>query len=98
MKANNETIFGNSDLQIALLKARATRLLLHAAGAGDDYFQIPVSLGPDERADSIRDWIKSFAFDALDEALAEAEAARRRVERQLQIFPRPANGLSARRM
>jgi hypothetical protein len=65
------------DLEIALSKARAARILLRADA---DYLQIPVSLKPGESEQEIRSWIESFAFDALDAALDEAEAARRKIQ------------------
>jgi hypothetical protein len=67
---------GPRDLEIALSKARAARILL---GANADYLQIPVSLNPGESEEEIRGWIQSFAFEALDAALQEAEAAREKI-------------------
>lgn len=61
-----------NDVVIALSKARAASILLRAT---DDYLQIPVYLRAGEDEKTIRDWIKSIAEDALDDALAEAEAA-----------------------
>jgi len=67
---------GFSPLEIALSKARSARILLEVCAAGGDYLQIPVVLKPGEKVEDIRGWIQSFAFDALDTALEEAEAAR----------------------
>ena len=67
---------GPSDLEIALSKARAARILL---AADVDYLQIPVSLNPRESEEEIHAWIHGFAFEALDAALKEADAARQRV-------------------
>jgi DNA-binding PucR family transcriptional regulator len=64
------------DLEFALSKARAARILVQADA---DYLQIPVFLKPGEEKD-IRAWIQSFAEDALDEALEEAEEARQRIQ------------------
>jgi hypothetical protein len=63
------------DLEIALSKARAARILLQADA---DYLQLPVCLKPGDEA-AVRGWIRGFAFDALDAALDEAEAARQQV-------------------
>lgn len=67
-------------LEIALSRARAARILLEAAEVGGDYLQIPVRLKPGETAEELRGWIRGFAFDVLDAALAEAEVARREVQ------------------
>jgi hypothetical protein len=64
-------------LEIALSKARAASILLKADA---DYLQIPVSLKPEESEQDIREWIAGFAHDALDDALEEAEAARRKIQ------------------
>ena len=66
---------GPSDLEIALSKARAARVLLRADA---DYLQIPIRLKPGESEEEIREWIQGFAFDALDAALEEADAARQK--------------------
>jgi hypothetical protein len=67
---------GRHEITIALSKARAARILLRADA---DYLQIPVVLKPDESEQLVREWIESFAFDALDAALEEAEAARQKL-------------------
>lgn len=58
------------DLSIALSKARAARILLRC---DDDFLQIPIILKPGEKEEDVREWIQIFAFNALDEALEEAE-------------------------
>lgn len=68
---------GPGDLEIALSKARAVRILLRADA---DYLQLPISLAPGESEEEIRGWIQNFAFDALDAALEEAEAARHKLQ------------------
>jgi hypothetical protein len=60
-------------LELALLRARAARLLLTADA---DSLELPI-LEPGEDEKNIRDWIQDFAFTALDAALADANAARR---------------------
>jgi hypothetical protein len=67
---------GVPDLEIALSKARAASVLLKSDA---DYLDIPVRLERDTE-EVIRGWIRGFAFDALDAALEEAEAARRAVQ------------------
>jgi hypothetical protein len=77
MSTSSLSCTGAPDLEIALSKARAARILLRA---GADYLQLPVPLKPGESEQEIRSWIESFAFDALDAALDEAEAARRKIQ------------------
>jgi hypothetical protein len=71
---------GVPELEVALSKARAARILLEAGEPGGDYLQIPVPLKPGETAEELRGWIRGFAFDALDAALEEAEAVRQKVQ------------------
>jgi len=67
---------GQFDLEIAISKARAAGILLRADA---DYLQIPVYLNRGETEQDIRAWIKGFSFEALDAALEEAKAARRKL-------------------
>ena len=75
-----------SDLEIALSKARAASALLKADG---DYLDIPVAL-PRDTEETIRAWIQDFAFEALDAALEEAEAARQKIPGMRTAWPRPS--------
>ncbi len=67
---------GQFGLELAIDKARAAAILLRADA---DYLQIPVRLNNREDEKGVRGWIESFAFDALDAALEEAEAERRKI-------------------
>ena len=65
-------------VMIALSKARAAATLLDVCRHGDDYLQIPTTSVTPEAEEEIREWIQSFADDALIAALDEAEAAFRK--------------------
>jgi len=78
---------GQFDLEIALSKARAASILLAAI---PEYLQIPAGDITDEQAEGVYGWIQNFAHDALDAALEEAEAARRKlIPRELDFAAGP---------
>ena len=80
------------DLSIALCKARAARILLRC---DDDFLEIPIFLKPGEKEEDVREWIRIFAFDALDAALEEAEGAYQKLQGAA-IVPPPARQPRAR--
>jgi hypothetical protein len=65
-----------TNLEVALAQAWAARILL---GADADYLHMPISLPPDQQEDTVRGFCRSFAFAALDEALQDIEAARKKI-------------------
>ncbi len=64
------------DVMCALSKARAARCLAEAVADDDLAPRFPTRY-QDDRGEML-EWMRSFAFDALDEALDEAEAAFRK--------------------
>ena len=66
------------DVLIALSKARAAATLLDICAYGSDYLQMPKTAITPEAERDIREWIRTFADEALTSALDEAEAAFRK--------------------
>lgn len=79
MSAARPDLLRYDDVMIALSKAQAMRHLLRAATDEDmPWSRVAPGRTPPRRIKEHVEWIQMIAFDALENALAEAEAAFRR--------------------